>query len=135
MIESLCYISTLGSVVAVVFGTSSAIWLTASVDIQDNIRQFGGFAGLVIAMGGLVTAIGTQVVAFLRVYGEQKSRDRTAKWERHNLANKVSAVILQMAAMEQEQSGANAREMVGDTKMAAVEKEQRRIRGSEEDVK
>jgi uncharacterized membrane protein YcjF (UPF0283 family) len=135
MIELLCYISTLGCIVAVVFGTSSAIWMTAAIDIQDNVRQFGGLAGLVIAMGGLVTAIGTQVVAFLRVYGEQRARDRAAKWERHDLANKVSAVILQMAAMEQEKTGANAREKMGDTKMAAVEKEPRRIRGSEEDVK
>jgi hypothetical protein len=107
----------------------------AAIDIQDNLRQVSGYAGLVIAMGGLVTAIGTQVVAFLRVYGEQKSRDRMAKWERHNLANKVSAVILQMAAMEQEQSLANARELIGDTYKAAVEKEQRRITDREEDVK
>ncbi len=135
MIETLCCISTIGSIVAVVFGTSSSICLMAAIDIQDNLRQVSGYAGLVIAVGGLVTAIGTQVVAFLRVYGEQKSRDRTAKWERHNLANKVSAVILQMAAMEQEKSLANARELIGDTYKAAVEKEQRRISGSEEDVK
>ncbi len=58
-------------------------------------------ASLVVAAGGLISTLGSQLTGFMKVYWEQKQEDRRAKQERHDLANKLQSAYTEIDSLKE----------------------------------
>lgn len=80
-----------GSSIAIVGG----LW-AAAPPLPDS-----GPAALIVAAGGLITALASLVVPIANAWIVARSAERKAKWERHNLANKLQATMLELAEVRE----------------------------------
>jgi hypothetical protein len=82
---------TVGSAVAIGFGTASA-----AISEQDPARLIA----IITAIGGLITAIGAQFGPMFRLWIDNLREERAARMERHELANKLHLAGLEIESLK-----------------------------------
>jgi hypothetical protein len=96
-------VAMMGQVAAVgggVFATAYAQLKSANGQGAAAAMDKTSIAGLLVAIGGLATAIGAQIQPMLQLWISERRAEREQKWARHDLANKLQAAYLRISYLE-----------------------------------